>query len=146
MREDENIWNVLDRIERKLGTIESVINSNTSWACGTPHSARIVARYLPNPPNWTQIWVNPQYCRFFGCTYEEAVNRSTLETTAPHFRRTAHRKLLRVMRQRIPLMGLEPSRLSDGTIVNIRWMDIPVLSCAGGNQVIEMIAIADVKL
>lgn len=145
----QNVFSTIDRIENRIDRIVQALDFYEGWSSVPQRKirrARIMVRYLPNPPKWTQIWVNTAYCRFFGCTYEQAVNRSTLATAAPTSLSRVHHKLMRVMRQRIPLMGIEPNCLPDGTVVRVRWIDIPIISCAGTNEVVEMLAIADVKI
>ena len=52
------------------------------------------------------------------------------------------RKLRRVLRDRIPLLSHETDHVGAGEM-RVRWLDIPVLDCAGSGAVVELIAVGE---
>jgi PAS domain-containing protein len=135
----------LDRVERRIKMLDRMLAAiNRPELIAAPENLqprRIMVRYLPDPPRWTNTWVNAAYCRIFRCGFDQAVGRSTLWTTHDSIRGAAHRKLMRVLRLKVPLVGMEKSVRADGTVVHLRWMDLPIVSADG--QVVAMLAMAD---
>ena len=99
-------------------------------------------RYLPDDPVFTVLTVNDDYCRLFGVTRQQVAGGSVFAFIAEGSRAGVLRKLRRVMGQRIPLLGHEIDHVA-GSKMRIRWLDIPVLDCAGSGTVVEMIAVGE---
>lgn len=86
--------------------------------------------------------MNDDYCRLFGVTRQQVAGGSVFALIAASSRADVMRKLRRVMRHRIPLLGHEVDHVGGGEM-RIRWLDIPVLDCAGSGAVVELIAVGE---
>lgn len=63
--------------------------------------------------------------------------------TVPEARRVAA-KIKAAIKSRLPLLSIDSSVAADGRMIRVRWLDIPVVDCAGSGQVVEMIAVGEV--
>ena len=86
--------------------------------------------------------MNDDYCRLFGVTRQQVAGGSVFALIAESSRADVMRKLRRVMRDRIPLLSQEVDHVDAGKM-RIRWLDIPVLDCAGSGAVVELIAVGE---
>ena len=97
---------------------------------------------MPDDPVFTILAVNDDYCRLFGVTRKQVAGGSVFSLIAESSRADVLRKLRRVMRHRIPLMGHEVNHVAGGKM-RIRWLDIPVIDSSGSGAVVEMIAVGE---
>lgn len=104
--------------------------------------ARLVVRYLPDDPVFTVLSVNDDYCRLFGVTLAQVANTSMVDLVAESSRHDVIRKLRRVLKEKVPLLSRETDLLG-ARLVEIRWLDIPVMDCGGAGMVVEMIAVGE---
>lgn len=101
-------------------------------------------RYLPDAPRFTRLAVNDEYCRVFGVDRIELVDGSALSLIAKEERLAVARKLAETVRTKAPLLSIDTSIGADGRRVKVRWLDIPVVDCAGSGLVVEIIAVGEV--
>lgn len=65
-----------------------------------------------------------------------------VELVAECSRHDVIRKLRRVVAEKIPLLSRETDFVGDH-LIEIRWLDIPVMDCGGSGMVVEMIAVGE---